>query len=449
MIEKGGYMEVTRKLAQIVAEADFDDLPPQVIQEAKFCFLDWLAVTLAGAGDSTLNGLSEVIELAGGNRQATVLGKNFKTSILHAALLNGMISHVLDFDDASIEFQGHPSVTLFPCLLALSEWQGKSGAEFIAAFVIGFETGCRVALGASYNHYLAGWHGTSTIGHFSSTAGCAKLLGLSPQEIVWAFGIAGTQAAGLKAVFGTSCKPFHAGKACFNGLLSALLAQRGFNSVDNILEGDKCFWDMFSSQSDPEKALEDWGATWYILKNQYKFHASCYGTHAPIDAALALKRENSLDPGKIDRIEIHVSQPMLEVAGKEKPIKGLEGKFSIHYSVANALLREDTGLNAFTDEKVNGPQVVQLRDKIKLVADHEIMPFETVVTIDAGSEQFEKKYNILEQVMSVDEKRARIFAKFRSLAGVELKRERIEEIIERVDNLENETSMADLVRLLV
>lgn len=441
-------MEETKRLAEFVAGTRYEDFPPAVMNEAKLCLLDWLAVTLAGVGDGTVQGLFDVIELAGGNEQATVLGRGKKTSLLNAALLNGTTSHVLDFDDACVEFQGHPSVTLFPALLALAEWMDSGGRDLLCAFVTGFEAGCRVALGASYNHYLSGWHGTSTIGRFASAAGCARLLGLSPDEIVRALGIAGTQAAGIKAVFGTACKPFHAGKACHDGLLSALLAQRGFTSIGNILEGEKCFWEMYSRESEPGKVSEGLGSVWHIMKNQYKFHASCYGTHAPIDAALFLKNEHGIDPGDIASMEIRVSQPMLDVAGKQKPATGLEGKFSIPYSVANALVRGDTGLAAFTDEKVNDPKVVALRDKIRLAADNTVQPFETVVSVETRAGTRSTRFNILERVLGEKEKSSMIRTKFRSLAGFRLSEQKIEEIIHRVDGLEGEKSMAGFMRLL-
>ena len=441
-------MQVTKTLAEFVTSTNIDDLPKEVIDEAKLCFLDWLAVTLAGANDPEVNSVIELVELVGGKEQATVLGRNIRTSILNTALLNGMISHVLDFDDTSIEFLGHPSVTLFPCLLAVSEWKQDCGMDFLGAFVIGFEMGCRVALGATVNHYLAGWHGTSTIGHFSSTAGCAKLLGLNTEQLVYALGAAGTQAAGIKTVFGTSCKPLHAGKACFNGLLSALLAQKGFTSIENILEGEKCFWDMFSTDWDAEKALDDLGKKWNILGNKYKVHASCYETHPSIEAALALKKAYSIDPNRIQKIDIHVLPPVLEMAGKEKPSKALEGKFSITYSVANAILREDTGIAAFTDEKVNDPEVITLRDKIQVIPSDQVSPFEADVIIYTDSSSYQKRLDILQHLMDDKEKKDKILTKFRSLAAFILDKDRIEEIIRRVENLEKEESMADVVRLM-
>jgi len=443
-------MEATKSLAKFVLSTNFDDLPIEVVKEAKLCFMDWLGVALAGAHDPEVNSLLQVIELIGGNEQATILGKNAKSSILNATLMNGMSSHVFDYDDTSIEFLGHASVTLFPCLLALAEWMGIGGKDFLAAYVIGFELGSRVAIGASVNHTLKGWHPTSTIGHFSSAAGAAKLLGLTIEQLVYAFGIAGTQAAGLKAVFGTSCKPFHPGKAGFNGLLSALLAQRGFNSIDNILEGNNCFWDIYSARSNPRMALKDLGSKWSILNNAYKFHASCHYTHAGIEAVIAIKKElKDLVPDNIEKIEIYVSSMTLENATIMEPKTGLEGKFSVPYVIANAILRDDTGIGAFTDEKVNEPKIIKLRDKIEVILDNDLAGFNSKAVISIDGEIYEKEINIFTMNLTFEQKKKELLKKFRSLVSLYMKENNIEKLLKHIENLEQENNMAKLIELLL
>ncbi|TFG25559.1 MAG: MmgE/PrpD family protein [Promethearchaeota archaeon] len=442
-------MEATKTLSEFIISTDFEDLPKEVIEEAKLCFFDWLGVALAGANDPEIDSLFNVIELVGGNEQATILGKNVKSSILNATLINGMSSHVFDYDDTSVEFLGHASVTLFPSLLALSEWKGISGKDFLTAYIIGFEIGCRVAIGASANHALTGWHATSTIGHFSSTAGAAKLLGLTADQLIFAFGIAGTQAAGLKVVFGTSCKPFHPGKAGFNGLLAVLLAQRGFTSVKDILEGENCFWDVYSSNWNAKRALKNLGKKWSILNNNYKFHASCYYTHAPIEAVLALKNEiKNFNVKNINTIEIKVSPIALENASIMVPKTGLEGKFSIPYVIANALLRKETGMSAFTDEKVNDPKIFKLRETVKVIPDLKLAGFKAIATIYIEGETYSKEINIINQKLDHNTKYEKILKKFRSLVSISLKKPNTEEIIKRIENLENESNMADIIKLI-
>ncbi|MDD4339519.1 MAG: MmgE/PrpD family protein, partial [Syntrophales bacterium] len=303
-------------------------------------------------------------------------------------------------------------------------------------------------LAASPNHYLAGWHGTSTIGHFAAAAGTAKLLGLDADQLIHALGTAGTQASGLKAVFGTSCKPFHAGKASFDGLLAALLAQRGFTSTGDILEGQKGFWEMFSKDWKSEDALQGLGVQWYILRNNYKFHASCYGTHAPIEAALALKRVEGMEARQIRAMDIHVSRPMLDVAGKERPESGLEAKFSIPYSVANALLNRDTGMNAFTEERVHAPETVALQQRIRLVPDDTLAPFEAEIRLDLEGRSLRQTFNMLEHVMDPREKEDKIVGKFLALGGLAFAPDRLERIVARVLDLEAEEDMAAWMALL-
>lgn len=441
-------MSATKRLAEFATTLELKNIPPEFIAEAKLAFCDWLGVALAGAQDDEIQSLLTVLGLMGGNEQATVIGKGMKTSILYATLLNGMSSHILDFDDTSQEFLGHTSVTIFPGILALSEWKEMSGEDFLKAYITGFEVGCRIGLGATVNHYIKGWHATSTIGHFSSTAAAAKLLGLTTEQLVFGFGTAGTQAAGLQKVFGTSCKSFHAGKAGFDGLLSALLAQRGFTSIDNMLEGEKCFWDMYSIDSDMNKALEDLGKVWYLPNNNYKFHASCHFTHPSIEAVLALKSEYDIDVNSVDRIEVAVPSRVIEIAGKEKPSQPLEGKFSVPYTVANALMRDDTGLAAFTDEKINDADLVTLRDRVLMIDDETITPFESDVKIMVGDKTYRRRLNLIEKAMEFGEKQKSIYKKFRSLALPVLGNDVVEELIERIGMLEKETNMAEIARFL-
>ena len=443
-------METTKKLSEFIISTDYEDLPIEAINEAKLCFMDWLGVTLAGSNDPEVESLLQVIQLIGGKKQATIIGKNIKSSILNATLMNGMSSHLFDYDDTSVEFLGHASVTLFPCLLALSEWMGLSGIGFLTAYIIGFETGCSVAKGASGSHALSGWHATSTIGHFSSTAASAKLLGLTIEQLVYAFGIAGTQASGLKSVFGTSCKPFHPGKAGFNGLLSVLLAQRGFTSVKNILEGKNCFWDVFSTHWSSKRAIKDLGKKWHILNNNYKFHASCHYTHSAIEAVLAIKEEiKDLYIENIEKIEIYVSSMTLENATIMKPKTGLEGKFSVPYVISNAILRNDTGIGAFTDEKVNDPNINKLRDKIKVIPDNTLAGFESKAAIYIDGEIYDKKVNILTMNLTYKRKKDEILKKFRSLVSPYVHKGNIKELIRHIENLEQETNMANIIKLLI
>ena len=239
---------LTRCLASFIVQTGPAMIPPEIFQHTKVAFKDWLAVTLAGKDDPLVAKLIRYSDQLGGNPQATVLGHGIKKNLSHAALINGSASHALDYDDTMKSFLGHPSVTLFPGILALAEWEGKKGIDFLTAYIVGLKAGAVIGAGAGLGHYMAGWHGTSTIGHLASAAANAKLKGLDEDKTVWALGIAGTQAGGLKRVFGTMCKPFHAGRASEVGLTAALLAEDGFTSAEDILEGAHGFFSCFARQ---------------------------------------------------------------------------------------------------------------------------------------------------------------------------------------------------------
>ena len=199
-------------------------LPGPVCELARQCVLDYLGVALAGAQDPLVRILLDEMTEAGGSPQASVIGHSARLPALSAALVNGAAAHALDYDDVHMAMPGHPSVAVLPGLLALAELRGSSGREVITAFVVGYETACRIGAALQPGHYNLGFHSTSTVGSFGAAAACARLLDLDVETTAMALGVAGTQAAGLKSQFGTMCKPFHAGKAAQNGLLAARLA---------------------------------------------------------------------------------------------------------------------------------------------------------------------------------------------------------------------------------
>src|SRR3989339_1414789 len=243
--------EVTGRIARFIVGTDASNIPSVVYEHAKVAFLDWFAVTMVGKEEPLVLKLIRFADLMGGDEQATVLGHGVKKNVSLATLINGSASHALDYDDTIFlgDIPIHPSATLFPSLLAFSEWKGKKGIDFLTAYIIGFETGACIGECLDSEHYLDGWHATSTIGRLASAAGCANLMGLDENQTIYALGIAGTQASGLKRVFGSMCKPFHAGRASQVGLEAALLASDGFTSAEDILEGSAGFFKVLKGQA--------------------------------------------------------------------------------------------------------------------------------------------------------------------------------------------------------
>ena len=438
---------MTMRLGEFISETKASDIPKDIYEHAKVAFLDWLGVAMAGKDDPLVGKLIDYSDLLGGNEQASLLGNNRKKSLTQAALINGAASHALDYDDSLIPFLGHPSVTLFPGLLALAEWQGKNGTDFLTAFIIGLKSGVAIASCAGSEHYLSGFHGTSTMGTLASASACSRLLGLDRQKTVYALGIAGTQSAGLKRVFGTMCKPFHAGRAAEVGLMAAILAENGFDSAEDILEGPSGLFAAMRGQV-REEVLETLGQTWEIENLAQKYHASCHGTHSAIEASQAIFKEEGLTVDQVRSIKVYQSALGLSAAFRTEAKTGLEAKFSIPYCVANALIKGTTGLQAFSQERVSDPEVQAFMPHITAEEDPNMVALEARVEIETRDGRVLSSFtNVFQEIPSLDDKRDKTRAKFKDLTEPVLGEEKTRALERMVLNLEQVADMSEAAKL--
>ena len=441
-------MELTKTLAKFIVETDKSNIPSQILEHTKVAFMDWLSVTLAGKDDPLVGKLIKYSDLMGGYEQATVLGYGVKKTAVQTALINGAASHALDFDDTLESIIGHPSVTLFPSLLAFSEWKEKSGLDMLTAYVIGFKVATAIGTCGIVDHYMSGWHSTCTLGHFASAAGCARLMGLNEQQTLYALGIAGTQASGLKRVFGTMCKPFHAGKSSMTGLMSALLASEGFDCAEDILEGTNGFLQVLNGKLN-NKMADTLGKTWDIENLAQKYHSSCHATHSPIEAVFAIVEKEGLNVQDIGSIKIFTSRLSIDAAGKTEPTTGLAGKFSIPYCVANALLRGNTGMQAFTDEKVNDPQVQDYMKKISLHLSDKMDLLEAKVDVETDSgKTYTKTIDVMKDIPDLETKKTKIKTKFMDLCPPVLGEDKAEKLIKAIESLEDIKNMQTFIDII-
>ena len=441
-------LPITGLLAEQTCGLSSASLPDWVQQLAKQCLLDWLAVTVAGAREPLVEILLQEIQGQGGKPEASLIGQGGKVATQQAALLNGAASHALDYDDVHMHLSGHPTVTIVPGLLALAESRGASGADFIAAFVAGYEVACRIGAAVAPGHYARGFHSTATVGSFASAAACGRLLGLDARQMAAAFGIAGTQAAGLKSMFGTMCKPLHAGKAAQNGLFAASLAARGFTSRDDVLE---CAQGFAATQTDsykPRSALAEPKDGFHIRANLFKYHAACYLTHAAIECGRRLRDQHHLDADAITAVTLKIDSGADKVCNIPTPRTGLEAKFSLRLTSAFALAGVDTaGLDNYSDAMAADPNLVALRDKVRV----ELMPdWSTTVTemrVDlADGRSLATRHDSGIPAADLDEQGRRVEAKFHSLADPILGRARAERLAALVADLEHLPNLAGLVR---
>lgn len=361
-------LPLTARLAKHAIE--YRSMPPaaDVLAVAKHCLLDWCAVALAGVTEpvSTLM-RKEFAEKSRG--RATVIGTLSSVSSADAALINGATSHALDYDDVH-PLVGHPSVAILPAVLAIAEEEGASGADMLRAFIASYDAACFVGSIVMPSHYDRGFHSTATVGSFGAAVGAGLLLGLDEAQMRMALGLAGTQAAGLKSMFGTMAKPFHAGRAAANGVIAARLARAGFTANPDVLETEQGFA-LTESAFDPgsSKALEF--KTGRIRETLFKYHAACYLTHSSIEAISRLRKLNALRAEDIAGIDLHVPRGHLKVCNIKAPKTGLELKFSITALAAGAAIGIDTAATGtYSDDTARGAAISALRERVQVTGDH-------------------------------------------------------------------------------
>jgi len=358
---------VTAELAKRAATLAWRDFPDDLIERTKQCLLDWFAVTVAGAQEELTDILvREAIE-DGAKGSASLVGRKEKVLPSSAALINGSASHALDYDDVNFAMHGHPTVTVVPALLALGEQKKASGRLFVESFVAGYETAGRIGLLVEPSHYAKGFHATATVGSFSATAAAGRMLGLDDKQLAVAFGIAATQAAGLKSNFGTMCKPLHAGTASEHGLRAARLAAGGFTARADSLECDQGFASSYGDHLNADDALGEPPSGWHLRNNLFKYHAACYMTHAPIECAKEIRLKSNFPPERVKKIMLRLDVAADKVCNIPNPTSGLEAKFSLRQTVAMALTGVNTAsLEAYSAASTQDPRMKVLRDKLDI-----------------------------------------------------------------------------------
>jgi 2-methylcitrate dehydratase PrpD len=300
-----------------------------------------------------------------------VIGREETATMPYAALINGFAAHLFDYDDTFNpgDTTVHGSAPVWPVVCALAEDRPVTGREALTAFVAGFETACRLGRAAGDAHYEIGWHVTGTAGHVGAAAAAARVLKLPADVLTMALGSAGTQAAGLKSVYGTDGKPLHAGKAAMDGLLSAVMAQEGITSSSDIIEGPRGILAVMSTDPAPAKLLEDLGTQWHLLANGYKAYPNGSLTHPAIDAILELRAQHGFIAADVKRIRAKVNSKAATVTGKVDPRTGLDAKFSLTHAVAVALLARRPQPENFTDAAALDPEIAAVRGLVDVCSD--------------------------------------------------------------------------------
>lgn len=368
--------------------------------------LDWMACGIAGQAEPVSTKIRALIMDEGGAGQATLFGGG-KAPIRAAALLNGAVSHALDYDDTHFAHIGHPSVAVLPAALAVGERYDLPLPRILGAARLGAEASVRFGLRFGRAHYQAGYHQTATAGAFGACLAAADLMQLSPDQTRHALGLVSTRASGLKSQFGTMGKPFNAGSAAANGVEAAFLAKQGFVSNPDALDSPNGFVQTHlcdGQVAQPPGAL--------LNSLSHKMHACCHGLHATLEALATLPR-----PAEVSGITITTHPRWLTVCNIPAPRTGLEAKFSYRLIVALALLGHDTAaLGTYTDALCADPQVIALRERVTVQADETLAETEALVTLDADGGTMEAHYDLAAPIPP-DTRQARLMAKATALVG--------------------------------
>ena len=359
-------MTIAEELGRRIAAMNFASLPQEAVHWAQVGILDTVGVTLAGRDEGCTQIVSRIAPPGAGS--ARLMGSRATTAPLDAALVNGTAAHALDFDDCSNSLGGHPSAPILPALFALADARKVSGADFIAAYVAGFETETRIARGVNFHHYEKGWHPTATLGTLGAAAASAHLMRLSPEQTTRALAIAASLAAGIKANFGTMVKPLHVGHAARNGLFAAMIAADGFTSSADVFEHKQGFFLVFNGAGNfnADAVLADWASPLDILKPgiAIKQYPCCGSTHPAIDAMLDLVETHKLTPAVVEHVQSWTHPRRLNHTNRPRPNSALDAKFSVQYCLARALMHGQLKIEHFEGDTYRDPAVTALLARV-------------------------------------------------------------------------------------
>jgi 2-methylcitrate dehydratase PrpD len=365
-------MSVTETLAAFVVDSTLDAIPRDVQTEATRALVNYLGCALGGSIEPALDVAIRALAPFSGAANACVLGRSERFDALNAALLNGIGSHVHEYDDTLPKNYIHPSVPVASALFAYASANPVAGRDFVHAFILGFEVESRIGNAVYPAHYEAGWHITSTTGVFGAAAAVGKLLGLTTQQMVWAFGLAATQASGLREMFGSMAKSFQPGRAAQNGYTAALLGRADFTAGERALEGPRGFAAVTAAAYDLDKVTASLGVDFELRDNAYKPYACGLVVHPAIDGCSQLRREFHPSPDSIASVRVRVAPLVLDLCNKKDLRRALESKYSIYHACAIGLVRGKGGLQEFTEDAVRDPELARVRGVTSAVADPSI-----------------------------------------------------------------------------
>ena len=452
---------LTHSLSSFARELRWEHLSASAVDRALTAVIDCLGCMMAGTHTEPGQIAMRWAQKEGGAPLSTVVGMQLRTAPALAAFVNGVTAHALDYDDVSPPMIGHPSVPLVPALLAAAEVCGASGQEFLTAYVVGFDVEARIGRLMNPEHYAHGWHATSTLGALAAAAGAGRLLGLTDAQMRHALGIAASGAGGLRKNFGSMTKALHAGQAAQRGLSAAMLAAQGFDADPEILDGPHGFLDAFRGelqaprstaglQFDVSQPLEMVSSGVGI-----KQYACCGCSHTSIDALLGLMSQHPVNVADIDKVVCRVNSLVPGVLIHAHALTGFQGKFSMQYSVAVALLDREAGPRQFEDERASKADVQDLQRRIFMEVDpsipiqHGVFPAKVAMHLKNGTVLRGESHKAQGMHPDLPLSAQQVNSKFLSCASYALSEPNAKELLAQLRNLPHIQNVASLAPLLI
>lgn len=446
---------ITSALVDKVLAVDFASLPAEAVDMAKAVTLDGLGVMMAGAREPLGVGRISIqyVRDMGGALQSSVITGGFKTSMQNAAYANGTMAHALDFDNTWYPLN-HPTSPTLPAILAIAEHGNTNGQKIIAAIAAAFEVQGRLRMAATGLKTGQGFHKPGTTGQFGAVTAAAKMLDLTHEQMLMAFGLAGSRAGSISLNTGTMTKSSHSGHAARMGVECAVLAKMGWTASKDVF-GPKGFFDtFFQGDAKPELLIEGFASPLRMVKPGvgFKKHPSNYFTHRPIDAAIALREEFAIKPGEITRVEVVF--PRFEYVNRPAPATGLDGKFSVQYATLIALLDGEITIESFTNERRFAPDVEALLPKVTLTIDDAIpSDFDQMHTIvkvwlkdgQALAKRVDKLSGWIGSPLTREQRLKKFFGCARGTLD-DAQAERVLALVEELDTLDSVGEIMDIVR---
>lgn len=361
-------------LARFAATLQYQDIPTDVVERAKNLYADWVGSALAGKGGRPVEALAAFArKMAPASGKCEVLISRERTTPYFAAFINGASSHYAEQDDVHNGSVFHPAAVVFPAALAIAQEIGASGKEFLTAAIVGYEVGIRVGEFLGRSHYRV-FHTTGTAGTLAAAAAAGRLLELTPEQMLDAFGSAGTQAAGLWEFLADAAdsKQLHTAKAAADGLMAACLAKDGFKGAKRILEGPRGMAAGMSTDADAAKLVDRLKDRWTVTETSFKFHASCRHTHPAADALAKVLAHHKLSPADVREVVTHVHQGAIDVLGPVvNPTTVHQAKFSMGTVLGLIAERGSAGVQEF-EAHYQDAAVVAFRNKVSMRLDAEV-----------------------------------------------------------------------------